>query len=41
VKGAVKEGLGSCVSMGIKVEGKTPNEVLQELEVGKWDEQLK
>jgi large subunit ribosomal protein L11 len=41
VKGAVKEVLGSCVSMGIKVEGKTPNEVLQELEVGKWDEQLK
>lgn len=41
VKGAVKEVLGSCVSMGIKVEGKPPQEVLQELEVGKWDEQLK
>jgi len=41
VKGAVKEVLGSCVSMGIKVEGKPPQEVLQELEAGKWDGQMK
>lgn len=41
VKGAVKEVLGSCVSMGVKIEGKSPREVLQEVEAGKWDDRLK
>lgn len=41
VKGAVKQTLGSCVSMGIKVEGKTPKEMLQEIDEGKWDDSLK
>jgi large subunit ribosomal protein L11 len=41
VKGAVKEVLGSCVSIGVKVEGKTPKEVLQEIDEGKWDDSLK
>jgi len=41
VKGAVKEVLGSCVSVGVKVEGKTPQEILREIDEGKWDDRLK
>ena len=41
LSGCVKEVLGSCVSIGLKVEGKTPQEVQQEIDEGKWDEQLK
>ena len=41
LKGAVKEVLGSCVSMGVQVEGKTPTGVLQEIDEGKWDDHLK
>jgi len=41
VRGAVKEVLGSCVSIGVKVEGKTPKEVMQEIDEGKWDDSLK
>ena len=39
--GAVKEVLGSCVSMGMKVESKTPQEMLQEVDEGKWDDSLR
>lgn len=35
LKGVVKEVLGTCVSMGIKVDGKPPKEVLAEIEEGK------
>jgi large subunit ribosomal protein L11 len=41
VRGAVKQVIGSCVSMGVKVEGKTAKEVLKEIDEGKWDEKLK
>jgi large subunit ribosomal protein L11 len=41
VRGSVREVLGSCVSMGIKVGGKTAKEVLKEIDDGKWDEKLK
>jgi large subunit ribosomal protein L11 len=41
VKGAVKELLGSCVSMGVTAEGKHPREVQKEIDEGKWDEHLK
>jgi large subunit ribosomal protein L11 len=41
VRGAVKLVLGSCVSMGVKVEGKTASEILKEIDEGKWDEKLK
>lgn len=41
VRGAVKEVLGSCVSMGVKVEGKTAMEIQKEIDEGKWDEKLK
>ncbi|OIN85272.1 MAG: hypothetical protein AUJ50_05375 [Candidatus Aenigmarchaeota archaeon CG1_02_38_14] len=40
-KKAVKEVVGSCASMPVTVEGKTPKEVLQEIEQGKYDSLLK
>lgn len=41
VRGAVKEVLGSCVSMGIKVEGKPAKEVYADISAGKHDDVLK
>jgi large subunit ribosomal protein L11 len=40
LKFAVKEVLGSCVSMGVTVEGKDPREVQKEIDNGKFDEIL-
>jgi len=37
VKRAVKEVLGTCVSMGVTVEGKDPKEVQAEIDQGKHD----
>jgi large subunit ribosomal protein L11 len=37
VKTAAKEVVGSCVSMGVKIEGKDPREFMAELDAGKWD----
>jgi large subunit ribosomal protein L11 len=37
LKLAAKEVLGSCVSMGVTVEGKDPREVQQEIGEGKYD----
>lgn len=34
LKGAVKEVLGTCVSMGITVDGKNPKEVIKEIDDG-------
>ncbi|MGZ4857084.1 MAG: 50S ribosomal protein L11 [Methanobacteriaceae archaeon] len=39
-KNAVKEIVGTCVSMGITVEGKDPREVQKEISAGVYDEQL-
>jgi len=41
LKAAVKEVLGSCVSMGVTVENKDPREVQQEIDQGKYEELLK
>lgn len=38
VKAAVKEVLGSCVSMGVTVDGRDPREVQQEIDAGKYDD---
>jgi len=38
LKAAAKEVLGSCVSMGVTVEGKDPREVQREMDEGKYDE---
>ncbi|MDK2795889.1 MAG: large subunit ribosomal protein [Archaeoglobaceae archaeon] len=35
LKGVVKEALGTCVSMGVSVDGKNPKEVTREIEEGK------
>jgi len=40
LKAAVKEVLGSCVSMGVSVEGKDPREVQREVDEGRHDELL-
>jgi large subunit ribosomal protein L11 len=37
IRSAVKEVVGSCVSMGVKVEGKDAREFMKEIEAGKWD----
>ena len=37
IKRAVKEILGTCVSMGVTVEGKDPKEVQKEIDEGKHD----
>ena len=39
-KAAVKEILGTCVSMGVTVEGKDPREVQKEIDEGKHDAAL-
>ncbi|OYT51554.1 50S ribosomal protein L11 [Candidatus Bathyarchaeota archaeon ex4484_135] len=40
LKAAVKEILGTCVSMGVLVEGKHPKEVIKEVDEGLWDHLL-
>jgi len=41
LKASVKEILGSCVSMGVTVEGEDPKDVQKEIDQGKYDELLK
>ncbi len=38
LKSAAKEILGTCVSMGVTVNGKDPKEITREIEEGKYDE---
>ena len=38
LKNAAKEVLGTCVSMGVTVEGKDPREVQSEIDAGKYGE---
>jgi len=35
---SAKEVMGTCVSLGITIEGKDPREVQKELDQGKWDQ---
>ena len=37
VRSAVREVVGSCVRMGVKVEGKDAREFMKEIDAGKWD----
>ncbi|CAE6485429.1 MAG: 50S ribosomal protein L11 [Candidatus Nitrosotenuis sp.] len=37
LKSVAKEVAGTCVSLGIKIEGKTPKEFTAEINAGKWD----
>ena len=41
LKAAVKEVLGTCVSMGVTVDGKDAREVQREMDEGKHDEELR
>lgn len=42
LKSVVKQVVGCCQSMqGVRIENKTPKEILEELEQGKFDEELK
>lgn len=41
LKNAVKEVMGSCVSMGVTVENKDPKEILGEVDKGNFDSVLK
>lgn len=40
LKGAVKEVVGSCVSLGVTIEGKEPKDVQKEIDKGLYDEFL-
>ena len=40
LKSVVKTIVGTCVALGIKVEGKTPKEITAEINEGKWDEKF-
>ena len=40
LKSVAMQIVGTCVSLGIKVEGKTPKEVTAEINEGKWDSKL-
>lgn len=37
IKSVAKTVIGTCRSLGIKVEGKTPKEITAEINEGKWD----
>ena len=41
VKRRAMEVVGTCVSMGVKVEGKNPKDIIQEIKEGKWDSAFK
>lgn len=40
LKSVAKTIIGTCVSLGIKVEEKTPKEITAEINDGKWDEKF-
>ncbi|KAG2472150.1 MAG: 50S ribosomal protein L11 [Nitrosopumilales archaeon] len=37
LKSVVKSIVGTCVPLGVKIEGKTPKEITTEINEGKWD----
>lgn len=40
-KGTVKEVIGTCQSVGVTIEGKSPKEIMAEINEGKFDDQIK
>lgn len=40
LKSVAKTIVGTCVPLGIKIEGKTPKEITAEINQGKWDEKF-
>ena len=41
LKSVAKTIIGTCLALGIKIEGKTPKEITVEINEGKWDEKFK
>ena len=41
IKSVAKTIIGTCLALGVKVEGKTPKEITAEINEGKWDEKFK
>lgn len=41
LKSVAKEIIGTCVSLGVKIEGRTPKEITAEINAGKWDEKFR
>lgn len=41
LKGAAKEMMGTCISVGVTIEGKDPREVQKEVDNGKYDDMFK
>jgi large subunit ribosomal protein L11 len=40
IKNAVKEVIGSCVSVGVTVDGKDPKAIFADINAGEYDSQL-
>jgi large subunit ribosomal protein L11 len=40
IKGVAKEVIGSCLSMGVKVDGKLPKDIFAEISKGNYNEKL-
>ncbi|MDE0091119.1 MAG: 50S ribosomal protein L11 [Thaumarchaeota archaeon] len=40
LKSVAKTVVGTCLALGVKIEGKTPKEITAEIDDGKWDEKL-
>jgi large subunit ribosomal protein L11 len=40
IKSSVKEVVGSCVSLGVKVEDEDPRQFMKQIEEGKWDQAI-
>jgi len=40
LKSAVKQVVGTCVTMPVLIEGKKPKEILKEIDEGKWDKDI-
>jgi len=41
IEGNVKEVLGTCLSIGVSVDGKNPKQVIKEIEEGKYKENIR
>lgn len=40
LKSVAKTIVGTCLALGVKIEGKTPKEITAEIDDGKWDEKF-
>ncbi|MFQ6025597.1 MAG: 50S ribosomal protein L11 [Nitrosopumilaceae archaeon] len=40
LKSVSKEIVGTCLPLGVKIEGKSPKEITKEINEGKWDEKF-